>query len=83
MARLCWACRELSQRCASNGFYLEDPNPDSSAATSEGIFVFTSSAPTVQVGDAIQVSGRVSEFRPGGASSNNLTTTQITSPNDY
>jgi predicted extracellular nuclease/uncharacterized protein YjiK len=65
---------------ASNGFYLEDPNPDSSNATSEGIFVFTSSAPIVQVGDAIQVSGRVSEFRPGGANSNNLTITQITAP---
>ncbi len=65
----------------SNGFYLQDPNPDSSDATSEGIFVFTSSAPTVQVGDAIQVSGTVSEFRAGGATSANLSTTQISSPN--
>ncbi|MBD2038543.1 choice-of-anchor I family protein [Leptolyngbya sp. FACHB-321] len=64
----------------SNGFYLQDPNPDSSDATSEGIFVFTSSAPTVKVGDAIQVSGTVSEFRAGGASSANLSTTQISSP---
>ncbi|HEY9897188.1 MAG TPA: choice-of-anchor I family protein, partial [Candidatus Sericytochromatia bacterium] len=64
----------------TNGFYLQDPNPDSSDATSEGIFVFTSSAPTVTVGDAIQVSGTVSEFRPGGASSANLSTTQISSP---
>ena len=64
----------------SNGFYLQDPNPDSSDATSDGIFVFTSSAPTVRVGDAIQVSGTVSEFRPGGATSANLTTTQISSP---
>ena len=64
----------------SNGFYLEDPNPDSSDATSEGIFVFTSSAPTVRTGDAVQVSGRVTEFRPGGATSANLTTTQISSP---
>ncbi|XHX78745.1 MAG: choice-of-anchor I family protein [Stenomitos frigidus ULC029] len=64
----------------TNGFYLQDPNPDSSDATSEGIFVFTSSAPTVQVGDAIQVSGTVSEFRAGGASSANLSTTQISSP---
>ncbi len=64
----------------SNGFYLQDPNPDGSDATSDGIFVFTSSAPTVRVGDLIQVSGRVSEFRPGGATSANLTTTQISSP---
>ena len=64
----------------SNGFYLEDPHPDSSDATSEGIFVFTSSAPIVRTGDAVQVSGRVTEFRPGGATSANLTTTQISSP---
>lgn len=63
----------------SNGFYLQDPNPDANDATSEGIFVFTSSAPTVQVGDSILVNGNVSEFRPGG-SANNLTITQIVSP---
>ncbi|WP_199328239.1 choice-of-anchor I family protein [Cylindrospermum sp. FACHB-282] len=63
----------------TNGFYLQDPNPDSNDATSEAIFVFTSSAPTVQVGDSIQVSGTVTEFLPGG-NSNNLTTTEITSP---
>ena len=64
---------------ASNGFYLQDPNPDANDATSEGIFVFTSSAPTVQVGDSILVNGNVSEFRPGG-SANNLTITQLVSP---
>ncbi|MBD2204306.1 cadherin-like domain-containing protein [Calothrix sp. FACHB-1219] len=64
---------------ASNGFYLQDPNPDNDDRTSEGIFVFTSSAPTVAVGDYIQVSGRVSEFRPGN-NPNNLTNTQITNP---
>jgi len=65
----------------SNGFYIQDPNPDSDDRTSEGIFIFTSSAPTVQVGDSVEVSGTVTEFRPGGAAgSNNLTTTQITSP---
>ncbi|AFZ26862.1 putative extracellular nuclease [Cylindrospermum stagnale PCC 7417] len=63
----------------SNGFYLQDPNPDSNDATSEAIFVFTSSAPTVQVGDSVKVSGTVTEFLPGG-STNNLTTTEITSP---
>jgi len=28
----------------SNGYYIQDPNPDSNDATSEGIFVFTSTA---------------------------------------
>ncbi|WP_179074970.1 SdiA-regulated domain-containing protein [Nostoc sp. C057] len=64
---------------ASNGFYLQDPNPDSDVRTSEGIFVFTSAAPTVSVGDSILVSGTVTEFRPGN-NANNLTVTEITSP---
>jgi uncharacterized protein len=63
-----------------NGFYMQDPTPDADVATSEAIFVFTSSAPTVNVGDDVRVGGRVSEFRPGGASSTNLTTTELTSP---
>jgi predicted extracellular nuclease/2',3'-cyclic-nucleotide 2'-phosphodiesterase (5'-nucleotidase family) len=61
----------------SNGFYIQDPNPDTSAATSEAVFVFTNSRPTVQVGDSVLVNGTVSEFRPGGATGTNLTTTQI------
>ncbi|MEO1668443.1 MAG: hypothetical protein AAFU54_27670, partial [Chloroflexota bacterium] len=46
----------------SNGFFFQDPNPDNDIATSEGIFVFTSSTPTVAVGDSVTVSGTVSEF---------------------
>lgn len=62
----------------SNGFYLQDSQPDNDPATSEGIFVYTGAAPTVRVGDAVTVSGTVSEFRPGGAGGgNNLSTTQI------
>jgi predicted extracellular nuclease len=65
----------------SNGYYMQDPSPDSNEATSEGIFVFTSSSPTaVSVGDDVRVSGNVQEFRPGGASSANLTTTELSSP---
>ncbi|HSC51765.1 MAG TPA: Ig-like domain-containing protein [Gaiellaceae bacterium] len=64
----------------TNGFWMQDPSPDADAATSEGIFVFTSSAPRVAVGDSLDVTGRVQEFRPGGASSANLTTTELASP---
>ena len=46
-------------------------------ATSEGIFVFTGSAPTVAAGAAVTVSGLVAEFRPGGATTDNLTTTEL------
>jgi predicted extracellular nuclease len=65
----------------ANGFWMQDPAPDTNDATSEGIFVFTSSAPaTVSVGDAVTVSGSVQEFRPGGATNANLTTTELVSP---
>jgi predicted extracellular nuclease len=60
---------------ASNGFYLQDPTPDDDDATSDAIFVFTNSAPAVGVGAAVLVSGTVSEFRPGNATT--LTVTQI------
>jgi uncharacterized protein len=65
---------------SSNGFWVQDPSPDADAATSEGIFVFTSSAPTANVGDSVRVAGRVQEFRPGGATNGNLTTTELSSP---
>src|SRR6267142_7259056 len=58
-----------------NGFWMQDPSPDANDATSEGIFVFTSSAPTASVGDAVSVTGKVTEFRPGGVSSSGLTVT--------
>ncbi len=64
-----------------NGFYMQDSAPDNDPATSEGIFVFTSTAPPVVVGDSVLVRGTVTEFRPGGAGgATNLTTTEITSP---
>ncbi|MGH8982882.1 MAG: Ig-like domain-containing protein, partial [Acidimicrobiia bacterium] len=66
---------------SSNGFYFQDPDPDGDPDTSEGLFVFGSSAAAgVAVGDFVEVSGNIAEFRPGGSSSANLTTTEITSP---
>ncbi len=64
----------------TNGFFMQDPQPDSDERTSEGVFVFTNSAPPASLaqGDAVTVSGRVAEFRPGGGV--NLTTTEITGP---
>ena len=65
--------RGIVTALASNGFYIQDPLPDANPATSEGIFVFTSTAPTGRtVGEAVLVSGTVSEFRPTPAT--NLTT---------
>ncbi|MGH8893192.1 MAG: Ig-like domain-containing protein, partial [Actinomycetes bacterium] len=66
----------------TNGFWLQeqDAETDRDPATSQAVFVFTSDAPTVDVGDAATVVGTVVEFRPGGASSTNLTLTEISSP---
>jgi endonuclease/exonuclease/phosphatase family metal-dependent hydrolase len=63
---------------SGRGFYLQDPNPDNNAATSEAIFVFLGSSTIANptVGQSVQVSGRVDEFRPG-SNVNNLTITQI------
>ncbi|HET8677775.1 MAG TPA: lamin tail domain-containing protein [Blastocatellia bacterium] len=46
----------------SNGFFLQDPSVDADPDTSEGIFVFTSSLPAVAKGDAVTVTGQVTEF---------------------
>ncbi|MDQ0580246.1 endonuclease/exonuclease/phosphatase family protein [Streptomyces rishiriensis] len=65
---------------SSRGFWIQDPNPDADAATSEGVFVFTSSTPKVAVGDSVTVTGTVAEFVPGGAATGNQTVTEITKP---
>jgi uncharacterized protein len=63
----------------NNGFWMQDPAPDADPATSDGLFVFTSSTPTVNVGDDVLVDGTVAEFRPGNDPVN-LTTTELTAP---
>jgi predicted extracellular nuclease/2',3'-cyclic-nucleotide 2'-phosphodiesterase (5'-nucleotidase family) len=47
-----------------DGFFLQEEAADSDGdpATSEGIFVFTGSDPTVSVGDLVRFEGNVSEF---------------------
>ncbi|MGC1212885.1 MAG: lamin tail domain-containing protein [Micromonospora sp.] len=57
------------------GFWLQDPCPDGSDATSEGLYVSTSGSPTVSVGNDVSVTGSVSEIRPGGAATNLTVTT--------
>lgn len=71
----------------SNGFFMQDPNPDNDPATSEGIFVFTGTTGSKpNVGDSILVSAAVAEFRASCTSAsctatssgwNNLTTTEL------
>ena len=49
---------------APNGFFMQTPDAraDADGETSNGIFVFTSSAPAVQIGDEVNVLGTVSEY---------------------
>jgi predicted extracellular nuclease len=63
------------------GFYLEAPDTewDADPATSEGIFVFTSVAPAVSLGDAVKVTGTVQEFR-SASDTIALRMTEIASP---
>jgi uncharacterized protein len=60
----------------TDGFYMQHATGDGNSATSDGIFVFTTTPPTVTVGDAVSVSGTVQEFL-AGANPQNLTVTRI------
>ena len=53
----------------SRGFYIQDPNGDGNAATSDAIFVFPrgSGPPASAVGQLVSVTGMVGEFTPNGA----------------
>ena len=80
-ARTSRAWRGSSPSSAPASFWMQDPTPDTDEATSDGILVFGSGVGAlVNVGDQVRVSGRVVEFRPGGETTDNLTTTEITTP---
>ncbi|MEV7377215.1 endonuclease/exonuclease/phosphatase family protein [Streptomyces lydicus] len=64
---------------SSRGFWVQDPHPDDDPATSEAVFVFTGKeTPQVAVGDAVTVSGTVSEYYPGGKDAGLQSVTEIT-----
>jgi predicted extracellular nuclease len=73
----------VTARRFNNGFFVQAPDAevDSDAATSEGIFVFTSSAPppAAAVGNRVRVTGTVQEFAPSTDSAS-PTETEIVSP---
>lgn len=66
-----------------NGFFIQTPDAsvDADATTSEGLLIFTGSAPAadVQPGALVNVQGTVTEFRPG-TNPGSMTITEITSP---
>ncbi|TGX53934.1 hypothetical protein E5A73_07300 [Sphingomonas gei] len=61
----------------TNGFYVQSAVGDGNARTSDAVFVFTSNAPGVAVGDGVTVRGSVAEFAGSTAS---LSVTEITAP---
>jgi predicted extracellular nuclease len=67
----------------SNGFFLQaaDGEGDGNPATSEGVFVFTSSAPsaTATVGNRVRVQAAVSEF-VSSSNPHQLAITELTTP---
>ncbi|MFE2940331.1 endonuclease/exonuclease/phosphatase family protein [Streptomyces sp. NPDC059255] len=66
---------------SSRGYWVQDPNPDKDPATSEAVFVFTGSVtPQVKVGDSVLVSGKVTEYYPGGAAGGNQSVTELSGP---
>jgi predicted extracellular nuclease len=66
----------------SNGFFLQEPDAsvDADPNTSEGIFVFTSSAPpaAAAIGNSVQVTATVQEFIPAADPPSPPTTELIT-----
>ncbi len=50
----------------SNGFFMQMATGDNNVNTSDAIYVFTSSAPAVNLGDSVCVTGLVSEYYNGG-----------------
>lgn len=71
----------VTARKFNNGFFIQAANDDGNAATSNAVFVFTSSAPpaSAAVGSLVRVTGTVGEFVPA-SNVNQLTITQITGP---
>lgn len=68
---------------ATDGFFIQTPTArsDGDAQTSDGIFVFTSSTPTVSAGDLVNVTGEVKEFFDFTEFSTNPTVTVVSSGN--
>ncbi len=62
----------------NNGFFLQDPVGDGDPTTSDGIFVFTSTAPTVSAGQAVQLTAKVSEFNTGAATNTDTAAHTVT-----
>jgi predicted extracellular nuclease len=68
---------------AFDGFFVQDPDGDGDDDTSDGMWVFMGNFcnECPDVGDEVRLTDRVDEFIPGGASTGNLSTTDMAFPN--
>jgi uncharacterized protein len=69
---------------SSRGYWIQDPSPDADPATSEGLFVYSTS-PGVAVGDSVLVSGTVKDYYPLASgdtvqTTSNLSVTELSGP---
>ncbi|SHN26473.1 ExeM/NucH family extracellular endonuclease [Rhizobacter sp. OV335] len=55
------------------GFFIQQPVADADPKTSEGLFVFAPGGADVKLGDYVQASGTVSEFKSGSTDPERLT----------
>lgn len=58
------------------GYWIQSPVPDSDDKTSEGLYIYTKTAPSVEKGDLLLVSGKVKEF----GYTNELKLTELVDP---
>uniref|UniRef100_UPI0006850ABB ExeM/NucH family extracellular endonuclease n=1 Tax=Ideonella sp. B508-1 TaxID=137716 RepID=UPI0006850ABB len=66
-----------------NGFFMQDPAGDGDEATSDGVFVYTRTSPTVTPGDWVQLTATVTEYNVGASSNTDTaahTVTELTGP---
>lgn len=65
----------------NSGFFMQDETPDDDPTTSEGIYVYTGTAPTVVAGQRVRVAATVAEYAVGsGAQALANPLTELTSP---
>jgi predicted extracellular nuclease len=62
---------------STRGYWIQDPSRDTNAVTSEGVFVYTGTAPSVAVGDSVQVSATVKDFYPLASGDTTQTTSNL------
>jgi predicted extracellular nuclease len=65
-------------RVNNNGFFLQDPAGDNDPTTSDAIFAYTGSAPTVQAGQLVALTATVAEFNTGAASNTDTASHTVT-----